>query len=156
MKIELFALFYLGFILAPIYALTFLSPRKRLFNIIYILFYLAICLFLTILPIKIERGLIFISFEKGRKFSLDLSLRNIFLNLALCFPLGYILKNKRPIEVFRIGLFMGLIIEILQLILPLSRVFDPIDIYLIGICPPLSQKFYSFTLPAGLRVPKLS
>lgn len=156
MKIELFALFYLVFILVPIFALTFLSPRKRLFNILYILFYLALCLFLTILPIKIERGLIFISCEMGRKFSLDLSIRNIFLNLALCFPLGYILKNKRPIDIFRIGLFMGLIIEILQLILPLSRVFDPIDIYLIGICPLLSQKFYSFTLAVEPIVSKLS
>ena len=139
-KIELFMVLYLVFSLLPaLFSLTKKSPSPPTFRLIYLIIFCALAAALTGLSVSITKKYIFFSPASPpyRRLGLDLSLKNIFLNFALTFPLGqwlFFCVKKAPQRGFIssavVGALFGLLIELIQLIFPLGRVVDPLDILL--------------------------
>ncbi len=130
---KLFIIFYLVFCLLPNWFLFVCKRPPKSFIIEYILSYSLLVIFLTLFKVNISGDFISVDFSwvgEGISFGLDSSLKNMFLNAALCVPLGVILPflNQRPFEAFCFGALLGAGIEFLQAALPFARVVDLFDI----------------------------
>lgn len=138
-------------ILMPVYVSFFQKCQKRKFDLFYFYFYILLCFLLTLSPIHFGKTIYFTHSFNRSSFGLDFSFRSFFLNLSLCFPLGYFLKNKTVFRAFLIGFAFGMIVELTQLIFPLSRVFDPLDMIFCGMGALISSLFYKLVFSVFLR-----
>ena len=137
--------FYLVFCL-----LLYFRGGTRDFFVVYALLYFFLCGLLTLPKVNFCGGYLTISFGSSPpKFSSDLSPLNVFLNFALVFPLGNMLKSVGTTlpQSFLIGTLVGSLIEFLQFVIPCGRVVDPIDILLCGV----GTMFFYFIFPQKVK-----
>lgn len=139
-----FLFLFFAFILAVVaptvlvFALKKHPKALKITTIVFACVYF-MCLFIgTTCKLKVSADNILISFNFTEPwFSidflfLDFSLKNMFVNLAMMFPLGfivYVFSNKKPfIKTIIFALSLSLFIELYQFILPIYRNTEITDI----------------------------
>ena len=133
--------------------------KHKIFLVLFIFLYGFCLIILTLCEIKInfKNNIIYFSFKVYEslqiKFDFDFSLYNFLINFVLFFPFGILLKTSNYIfnkkfKPLKFGLILGLFIEVTQLLLPINRVVDIIDILFDG-----ASTFISFYI---IKTPKLA
>ena len=132
-----FLFLFLAFVLAVVtptvlvFALKKHTKALKITTIVFACVYF-ICLFIgTTAKLEISADKITVAFNFTEPWCsadflfLDFSLKNIFVNLSMMFPLGfivYVFSNKKPfVKTIIFALCLSLFIELYQFILPIYR-----------------------------------
>lgn len=129
----------------------------KLTYLIYVSFFVCMIILLTILDIKIKMPYITaklnfnINFYYSKSVIYDLSglaKYDLFTNMVLLAPIGglmYLIDYRKYLFVpycFFVGVYIGTFIEVMQLLLPISRVVQLIDVLLNGVSVMLGGIFF--------------
>ena len=145
-NIHLFTFLYLFILcLAPLFIFIILHQKQKntkFLNTIWLFFYFVISFFLTQFSVSLNKYYISFYLPQNKFFSFSfangMNLHNFIINFALCLPLGIIIfcfnknnsifnKSNFQINPAFSGLLFASTIEVLQIILPNNRFFDPAD-----------------------------
>ena len=128
-------------LIIPTVLVVFLKKHQRILKVILLILFIAyiILLFIgTMSEISVSNNTLNISLNFSNEwFSsyfhwFDVSKTNVLINLFLLFPIGFVTysfcKKRKFLKTVLLALFISIIIETLQFVLPVVRNTEPSDI----------------------------